>query len=911
LPPDIRRTAGYREVQVMSNTAATANVIQMRDFDRPAPTQNAAQFDRLLKECQELALGRLEKSLSAMLDKADEALWGLANATAERDARDLFFKAKDRIHAQRKVLEEQFRGNYLSEFATRSQRSKKPADEFSKYDLSSLELNLVAEDDLDETLKTNEMAAKLRRYCDDELAALDQRVGVLIGDATLQGEANPFSPQAICAAFRHACKHVEPELKVRMVFHKLFDDHVLDDIRSIYKDLNALLVQRSILPKIRYGVQRAGGISPRAAAGIAAAAAQAGNMPLANAAAAAAAAGIGDAYGGGAQGGEQDFFAMLQGLMGLGAGLPRAAGPVDAGGGVQVPGFPPIIGGGAGGARAPLEGTELLGSLTRMQHGDVSSIGGGNLPLAATLVSPGTHNVLRELKGTSFGTGLGQVDSMTLDIVIMLFDQIFDDRKIPSAMKGLIGRLQIPTLKVAILDKSFFSKKSHPARQLLDALGEVALGLPADFHTSAPLFAGLDGIVQRLIDGFQDDITIFEKARGELETVLAEENKRAEAEARATAQRIEQKEKLEVARAVAQHAIKLRAESRQIPRAVLKFLSSQWVKLLLVAYAKHGAESDAYKTALATMDLLIWSVTPMSSLDERRQLAAKLPGLLKRINYGMQLVGTDEAARRTFFAKLMRCHTKVINGTVALGPLQQTPEVAPAAAPRAASAAQRHTAPPAAVEALVGPTPAQAAAAAPLYREVEPPLLTELAPPALPDVAITFEIPAAAPAQPSAESQPVSMPVLEDPDTEPAAAPPEFAPVTIRNPFGEGEIEVEEIDMSDIPGLPGAAAASVSAAPAEGGDDHSHLASTLKEGAWIEFRDDDDLRRPARLSYISPLKGTYLFVNRQGKKVGEYSVYQLAREFRTGRAAILDEVPLFDRAMTSLVGVLKGAGKVH
>jgi exonuclease VII small subunit len=919
LPPDIRRTAGFREVQVMSNTAATANVIQMRDFERPVGTQNAAQFERLLKECQEQALARLEKSLSAMLDKADEALWNQANASTDRDTRDLHYKAKDRIQAQRKVLEEQFRTHYLSEFAARSERGRKPADEFSKYDLSSLELNLVAEDDLDETLKTNEMAAKLRRYCDEELAALDQRVGVLIGDATLQGEANPFSPQAICTAFRHACKHVEPELKVRMVFHKLFDDHVLDDIRSIYKDLNALLVQRSILPKIRYGLQRAGGISPRAAAGIAAAAAQAGNLPLANAAAAAAAAGIGDAYASGvAGGGEQDFFAMLQGLMGLGAAAPRAAG-ADGAGGVQVPGFPPILGGAAAaGANALLEGRELLGSLTRMQHGDVSSIGGGNLPLAATLVAPGTHNVLRELKGTSFGTGLGHVDSMTLDIVIMLFDQIFDDRKIPSAMKGLIGRLQIPTLKVAILDKTFFSRKSHPARELLDALGDVALGLPADFHTSSPLFAGLDGVVQRLIDGFQDDIAIFEKARGELDSVLAEENKRAEAEARATAQRIEQKEKLEVARAVAQHAIKLRAESRQMPRAVLKFLSSQWVKLLLVAYAKHGADSDAYKTALATMDLLIWSVTPMNTLEERRQLAAKLPGLLKRINYGMQLVGTDEATRRTFFAKLMRCHTKVINGTGAAAPAasRAAPAVragseplpaAPAAQDPIASAGTRDDT----LASAPAPAVTDAVAAATLAHENEPPLLTELAPPALPDVSRALEMVSSRPPQAEAVAmERLAAPVLEDPDTEPDAAPPEFAPVTIRNPFGEGEIEVEEIDMSDLPGLPGAAPLPGAGAPADG-DEHGRLASTLSEGVWIEFRDDDDLRRPARLSYISPLKGTYLFVNRQGKKVGEYSLYQLAREFRTGRAAVLDEVPLFDRAMTSLVGVLKGAGKVH
>jgi hypothetical protein len=83
------------------------------------------------------------------------------------------------------------------------------------------------------------------------------------------------------------------------------------------------------------------------------------------------------------------------------------------------------------------------------------------------------------------------------------------------------------------------------------------------------------------------------------------------------------------------------------------------------------------------------------------------------------------------------------------------------------------------------------------------------------------------------------------------------------------------------------------------------MASSLRAGAWVEFRDSEDNRTQAKLSYISPLKGTYLFINRQGRKVAEYSLYQLAREFRCGNAQVMDGVPLFDRAMSSLVGVLR------
>ena len=132
--------------------------------------------------------------------------------------------------------------------------SKKAEGDFSQFELSSLELGLVNDEDLNETLKPTRWRASCAATARRNSSHWTSVSACWSGDATLQGEANPFSPQAICNAYKQACKHLELEIKVRMVFLKLFDDHVLDDIRSIYKDLNALLVQRSILPKIRYSV---------------------------------------------------------------------------------------------------------------------------------------------------------------------------------------------------------------------------------------------------------------------------------------------------------------------------------------------------------------------------------------------------------------------------------------------------------------------------------------------------------------------------------------------------------------------------------------------------------------------------------------------------------------------------------
>ena len=78
----------------MSNNAAS-NVIAMREFDRPVPSQQAAQFERLLKECQDLALERLSRSVAGMLDKVEDALWGLANQCMDRELRDRYIRVKD------------------------------------------------------------------------------------------------------------------------------------------------------------------------------------------------------------------------------------------------------------------------------------------------------------------------------------------------------------------------------------------------------------------------------------------------------------------------------------------------------------------------------------------------------------------------------------------------------------------------------------------------------------------------------------------------------------------------------------------------------------------------------------------------------------------------------------------------
>jgi hypothetical protein len=653
-----------------------------------------------------------------------------------------------------------------------------------------------------------------------------------------------------------------------MVLLKLFDDHVLDDIRTVYKAVNALLVQNSILPKIRRAASKRKDPTTPSTSDPGAVANVAERIA----------------------GGDQDFFAVLQNLFTSNfqqmAQASAAGGTsLPAQGPTALPGFPLLpgttgAGGMDGGPRVVLQGPELLGSLTRIQLGDVNAVTGINLPPGTAIGEPGTANVLRELKGSSLGSGMNQLDIMTLDIVAMLFDQLFDDPKIPVAVKGLIGRLQIPMLKVAISDKTLFSRKTHPARHLLDTLGEISSRLPADFNASSPLFGRLQDIIAELLGGFEEDIGIFEVVREKLQSLIVEEDRQAEQQTQTAANQIDQKESLALAKTVAQAEIKVRIRFGRLPRQVLEFLVQQWIKLLLVVHVKEGENSEAWKHALETMDRLIWSVEPKNSVEERRELAKAMPDLLKRVTEGLKVAGVEDAVRMGFFADLRKLHSEII---------AKGARAKPAVEPDAGGAT-----PPAKPDAAL---------------TIEsPPAPRETVQPEKADAALTVEPPPAPQVTVQPEKAPADQP---PPQSEPEPSKPEplefTAAITVNNPFGGGEVQVDDLDFT----TPSTADAKRIAQ----GADRAELPGNLKEGSRVKIRGKTEnvAGQPARLSYISPLKTRFLFVDRQGKTVLECSAAVLAKFLSNGEIVIEEpvvEAPLFDRMMGGVVGKLRGPAGV-
>jgi hypothetical protein len=94
-------------------------------------------------------------------------------------------------------------------------------------------------------------------------------------------------------------------------------------------------------------------------------------------------------------------------------------------------------------------------------------------------------------------------------------------------------------------------------------------------------------------------------------------------------------------------------------------------------------------------------------------------------------------------------------------------------------------------------------------------------------------------------------------------------------------------------------------APAPSDSPEVQRVRALKVGTWVEFEADSDRPERAKLSWISPISGKYLFVNRRGLKVADKTLEQFAGELAAGKTVVLEELPLFDRALDAIVERLR------
>jgi hypothetical protein len=741
---------------------------------RPVPRELA----KILADCRDITVHRLLLSMSALADRLCDMLMERAGRSDIRDEQQLYLEARQLLITGRADLmsgfESRLRGSIEDQV---SGRAAERAD-FSKADASKLAL--VDLDSIDLSVVVGNIVRAMENACHEELVTLNRGIGHLLGRSVLESAQNPLGPATVVNAFAEALDKQTVEARVKFQVLKELNVAPLREFASIYADVNRHLANLRIIPpgSGRHAVTRSRDNRRRRATD--------DNKPDAS-----------------QPSPETDVMSMFRRASAHG-GFPLSGHPPPPS--RVYPSLPPTPSGYVPGA--PIVATPgLREGLTRLQGGETQFDVEG-MHVAFSGIPQGTQNVLRNLQESPLGQRANQLEAMTIEMVAMLFDFIFETRDLPDGIKALLARLQIPVLKVAMLDGAFFAKKTHPSRLLVNALASAGLGWSPAMGQDDPLYRTIERIVRRIVDGFGDNLAIFDELRAELEAFLASEERSAEENFSATADAINEGDRRDLASVIAKSEIERRIESYPIPRFLAQFLRSKWQSALEGVYLRDGDESETWSTSVATLEDLVWSVQPKRTPEDRKHLIALLPSLLKRLAMALPLDRWQGTEREAFMSNLVEAHAAAVK-----------PGLASVASPTAAVAEQ------AKAEAQVAKAAGDVEAAA------------------------------------RAEALALAM------------APAE--PVGV-----EAGTDVLE-------------------------DEYLEIARSLDRGTWVEFEDEDGALSFAKLAWISPLRGTYLFTNRTGQKAVSMTAEALADQFRVNRARLVEAEPLIDRALTSVMSELQ------
>lgn len=633
------------------------------------------------KAAIDAAVSLINKTVASVADRVSDLLGTLslsATRNAERDALlAAQFDMRRNLAAFHLTFRDRLRESITKDLAPRADgRRRLEATDWQS-------LSLVDDNEVEQRLYGDRIAAQILQECEWEQAEVASHIASLLNTARREDDRNPLRPASIGAATYQAIEAATADAEPRKLLAREFGLALSKAMKPCYGEILRDLQARGV---------RSAGMNVRSGDG------PGFHLPGVNSGYATMQHGEYRSTGGlgselGSDFGTHDSAAGLRRGPGL-AGLPPAAAGASRSG-------PPSLSRADLGLRiasaqsqADAQLMSLLRRLTALasRPGELdplprsagagspsgySSTGRPGLPalgpdsgnrLPRSTGSGGRYadeltglmavNLIRAHREELVQASSGKLDHMVIDVVGSLFDQILSDPRVPPQMARQIARLQLPVLRVAMHDATFFSSRRHPVRRFVNRIASLACAFD-DFTDGAgrQLLDRVRGLVQEIVEGDFDQIDLYTAKVEELEQFIAEQTQgqvqqtpaAATLESKESELRIQQRYMLQLSAAL---------KTISLPPYLRDFVSQVWSQALVLAVRREGPAADRYLRYKRAGRDLVMSVQPKGSPMLRKKFLMQLPQLMKDLNEGMALIGWPEPAQKAFFAQLLPAHAE-------------------------------------------------------------------------------------------------------------------------------------------------------------------------------------------------------------------------------------------------------------
>ena len=266
---------------------------------------------------------------------------------------------------------------------------------------------------------------------------------------------------------------------------------------------------------------------------------------------------------------------------------------------------------------------------------------------------------------------IGQVNDDVIDMTRLMFSFIMDDYNLPDEIRYHVARLQIAYLKLGLDDKYLFLSKEHPARQLLMDITQSVNLWDQQNGGMEDLLEKIIATIDELIASYGHDSSVIEALGLDFRAFLSGDT--AEDDGMRSHKRKEKTKssKADNAKLHVEATLADICKGNRIPPIIEKILENYWSNLLFLEYLKDGEDAEQYQAFLKTSEMLVDSVQPKFTEEERKAMAKQLPVIVKRLKEGMNEIGVVSFESVDLFRELQQCHMEVLKEHPEKMPVQE------------------------------------------------------------------------------------------------------------------------------------------------------------------------------------------------------------------------------------------------
>jgi len=589
------------------------------DFDKPKAVSLSAkpqQQPLLVRQVRDNALSTLLSQIDQLFSRCDDLFFDLSSHATSNSDQNSYFESMRELRVQKSGIIASFKQRIEQQFVD----CAKLADVATEPAHSSEPLSLVQEDDIEQRVAIEGMTSKARGNNQEALYHLNMRLDLLVAGSIISDKNNPLDPRQLCQNFARACELLRINIKTKIILYKQFDRLIVNALPKLYASANELLIDAGIMPSIKHSAskeqhnvdsdatqrrQQHHGAQEQT------------TPPLTN--------GERPAFD------QQALNQLLHSMQALGLNT--------------IPHYQPF----SSNPGPTMSNEQLLTTLGLLQAQLLLERSNDTSTHKENSVRDIVSDILKQ-SNPAVPQAVKQPAEDAINLVAMFFDFILDDQTLPLPFQALLGRLQIPILKTALRDATFFSDHHHPARKLVNELAAACIGWGSDETRDSEeniqrdkAYQFIAATIADINEHSADNDHIYTQKLAELQQFVDRNNHRNTLIEKRTHQAAEGQARTKQAREAAREELFALMERAQLPPVITDFLITQWQQFITLTHLKHGEESAEWLDAVQLAQDVIWLCRPQQDEKSRARFEKIQAGLFIRVRQGLtQVINTDD-----------------------------------------------------------------------------------------------------------------------------------------------------------------------------------------------------------------------------------------------------------------------------